>query len=214
MDRLRSSFNRLVRAKPVDLLVCVAGPRCSRGLTVISSLQIKNERYSRFALQPTDDGERHAEIKLCDDLAEAGDQPGGSPSFRPVLPHQNRRHLWCFVLGLLLFFIGRMIMRMKNVGCVQQARQTFLSRVVGPPGCVLGYVSQAKPQAALVSCEPGVSPTTGSPTTSPTAIPAADVPAEETELDWKDITQLLKEKLISEAFTKTLRYSGEHEHVC
>lgn len=83
-------------------------------------LQVKNERYSRFTLQPTEDGERHAEINLCEDGTEADDQAGGSPSFRPAPLHQNRLQLCFFVLGLLLIFaFGRIIVGMKNVACVQ-----------------------------------------------------------------------------------------------
>lgn len=52
--------------------------------------------------------------------------------------------------------------------------------------------------------------TTGNQTQAP---PAADIPVEEPTLNWKDIRRLLKEKLTSESFTKTLRYSQEHEHV-
>lgn len=62
----------------------------------------------------------------------------------------------------------------------------------------------------LVSCESGHGRTTGSQTQAP---PAADIPVEEPKLNWEDIRRLLKEKLTSESFTKTLRYSQEHEHV-
>ncbi|KAA8580562.1 hypothetical protein FQN60_013520 [Etheostoma spectabile] len=58
MDRVRSAFNSM----------------------------IKSERYSRFTLQPADDGETHVEVKLSDGATEAGDQAGGSPSFRPAPP--------------------------------------------------------------------------------------------------------------------------------
>lgn len=52
--------------------------------------------------------------------------------------------------------------------------------------------------------------TTGSPTW---ASVAADVAAKEADLNWKDVTQLLKEKLNTGSFTRTLRYSPEHRHV-
>lgn len=114
MDRLRSAFNRMVRAKTMELAGGGTGTQFSlRASTVFLLLQINNKSYSRFTLQPTEDGGRHAEINLCDDSAEADDQPGGSPSFRPVPLHQNRLHLCLFVLGLLLMFvIGRIIVWM------------------------------------------------------------------------------------------------------
>lgn len=83
-------------------------------------LQMKMEHYSRFTLQRPEDGERHAEINLCEDVAETDDQAGGSSTFRPVPLQQNRLRLCFFVLGLLLIFaIGRIVVRMKTVVCVQ-----------------------------------------------------------------------------------------------
>ncbi|XP_037312516.2 transferrin receptor 1b [Pungitius pungitius] len=74
MDRVRSAFNSMV----------------------------KSERYSRFTLQPAEDGERHAEVKLSDD---AEDSAGGSPSFRPP-PRLQRRSTVCYLaLGTLLIFV-------------------------------------------------------------------------------------------------------------
>lgn len=84
---------------------------------------------------------------------------------------------------------------------------------LAPPGCLIGYVSKGKPQTVLVSCESESVTMTGSPGSQPEASPAVVIPAEEAELKWTDITQLLKEKLTSGSFTKTLRYSEEHEHV-
>lgn len=111
MDNLRSAFNRMVRVKSMELVVGGTETHFSvRASTVVLLLQINNGRYSRFTLQPTEDGGRHAEVNLCDDSAEADYQPDGSPSFRPVPLHQNWLHLCLFVLGLLLMFvIGRII---------------------------------------------------------------------------------------------------------
>lgn len=110
MDNLRSAFNRMVRVKSIKLVVGGTETHFSvRASAVVLLLQINNGRYSRFTLQPTEDGGRHAQVNLSDDPAEADDQPDGSPSFRPVPLHQNWLHLWLFVLGLLLFVIGRII---------------------------------------------------------------------------------------------------------
>lgn len=62
---------------------------------------------------------------------------------------------------------------------------------------------------ALPSCE---SPSGMTTVSQPKMSPAADIPAEETELTWKDISQLLKHKLTSASFAKALRYSQEHGH--
>lgn len=149
MDNLRSAFNRM----------------------------INNGRYSRFTLQPTEDGGRHAQVNLSDDSAEADDQPDGSPSFRPVPLHQNWLHLCLFVLGLLLLFVI---------------------------GCLIGRASQGQSQTDLVSCESGPGMTTGSQTQAPPAADIPDIPVEEPKLNWEDIRRLLQEKLTSESFTKTL----------
>uniref|UniRef100_A0A672GD24 Transferrin receptor 1b n=1 Tax=Salarias fasciatus TaxID=181472 RepID=A0A672GD24_SALFA len=67
-------------------------------------VQIKSERYSRFTLQPTEDGERHAEVKLSDDATEA--EAGGSPTFRPAPARYSRRTVLYMVLGVLLIFLA------------------------------------------------------------------------------------------------------------
>ena len=77
------------------------------------SPQIKSERYSRFTLQPAEDGERHVEVKLSDGNAddttevttEVEGTAGGSPSFRPAPPRQSRRHIYYLALATLLIFV-------------------------------------------------------------------------------------------------------------
>lgn len=66
---------------------------------------MKSERYSRFTLQPAEDGERHVEVKLSDGATEAEDQAGGSPSFRPAPPRQKRSTVCYLALGILLIFV-------------------------------------------------------------------------------------------------------------
>ncbi|XP_069552525.1 transferrin receptor 1b [Brachyistius frenatus] len=148
MDRMRSAFNSVM----------------------------KSERYSRFTLQPAEDGEQHAEIKLSDD--GAGDaaelEAGGSPSFRPAPPRQSRRSVVYLALGTLLIFVI---------------------------GYLVGYVSHRKPRVSLVSCGATTQGTEG--TETPVA-PVAPVP-EEFHMDWKDISQILKQKLTSQAFELALR---------
>uniref|UniRef100_A0A1A8GA85 Transferrin receptor (p90, CD71) n=1 Tax=Nothobranchius korthausae TaxID=1143690 RepID=A0A1A8GA85_9TELE len=84
MDRIRSSFNSLMRS----------------------------ERYSRFTLQPVENGERHVEVKLSEDATDDGTEveAAGSTSFRPAPPRQNRRTVVFVVLGtLLIFMIGFLV---------------------------------------------------------------------------------------------------------
>uniref|UniRef100_A0A1A8PMU5 Transferrin receptor (p90, CD71) n=2 Tax=Nothobranchius rachovii TaxID=451742 RepID=A0A1A8PMU5_9TELE len=84
MDRIRSSFNSMMRS----------------------------ERYSRFTLQPVENGERHVEVKLSEDAIDDGTEveAAGSPSFRPAPPRQNRRTVVFVVLGtLLIFMIGFLV---------------------------------------------------------------------------------------------------------
>lgn len=153
MDRIRSAFNSV----------------------------IKNERYSRFTLQPAEDGERHVEVKLSDDATddatEAEGQAGGSMSFRPALPYQNRRHLCYLVLGTLLIFVT---------------------------GYLIGYVSHRKPQTTTptLNCDAGVELEAEKQQDGSQAVVA---PVSDPQLDWKDITKLLKQKLTSQAFEKVLK---------
>ncbi|KAM7369674.1 hypothetical protein PAMP_010978 [Pampus punctatissimus] len=145
MDRLRSAFNSV----------------------------IKSERYSRFTLQPDQDGERHVEVKLSDDTADDATEVGqaeGSPSFRPAPPRQSRRTLCCLALGILLIFII---------------------------GYLVGYVSHSKPRAVPVDC--GAKLEVKEPTAE------IDVQDPEVQLDWKDIIELLAQKLTAQTFDQTLR---------
>lgn len=74
----------------------------------------------------------------------------------------------------------------------------------GPPGFLIGFVSRPKPQAELVNGEAGDKPVMNNQTEKN---PPAVTPAPEVSLKWKDITQLLKQKLTSQAFEKTLGYA-------
>lgn len=146
MDRVRSAFNNMM----------------------------KSERYSRFTLQPAEDGESHVEVKLSDDATEAEDKAGGSPSFRPALPRQSRTTICYLALGTLLIFTI---------------------------GYVLGYLSQPETQVEQVNC--GTEP--GREENPQEVMPVVVAPAPDVQLDWEDITQLLEQKLTSQAFDKTLR---------
>ncbi|KAM6900582.1 transferrin receptor 1b [Xenentodon cancila] len=123
---------------------------------------VKGEGYSRFTLQPSDDGERHAEVKLCDDVTDdaAEMEAHDSPSFRPARLHQNRWIIASLLLGILLTFIF---------------------------GYMTGYIIHRKPHVEAASAA------------------AAAAPPPDAQLSWKDLTQLLTEKLTSEAFGQTLR---------
>lgn len=79
---------------------------------------------------------------------------------------------------------------------------------------MIAYISQDKHQGEPVSCEAETKVVTGTQTqvTSAPVTAAAAVP-EETELHWKDITQLLKQKLTSQSFKKTLRCFQQHQPV-
>ncbi|XP_051266910.1 transferrin receptor 1b [Dicentrarchus labrax] len=142
---------------------------------------IKTERYSRFTLQPAVDGERHVEVRLSDDATDdatdAEGQDGGSPSFRPAPPHQPRRNICYLVLGTLLIFVI---------------------------GYLVGYISHRKPRVELVNCskELDTETATGAATGTATAVVK---PAPAVQLAWKDITNLLTQKLTSQAFDQTLR---------
>ncbi|XP_070784193.1 transferrin receptor 1b [Enoplosus armatus] len=136
---------------------------------------IKSERYSRFTLQPAEDGERHVEVKLSDDATDdvTEAEAGGSPSFRPAPLHQSRHTVCYLALGTLLIFVT---------------------------GYLVGFISHRKPRVEPVNCgtELEVENQLG-------GTPVVVVPAPEVGLDWKDITQLLTQKLTSQAFEKTLR---------
>ncbi len=70
------------------------------------------------------------------------------------------------------------------------------------PGYMIGYISHRKPQVQPVNC--GTELTTEIPLKTTPAFVVASAP--EPQLEWKDITQLLDQKLTSQAFDRTLRY--------
>ncbi|XP_054478579.1 transferrin receptor 1b [Anoplopoma fimbria] len=147
MDRVRSAFNRMV----------------------------KSERYSRFTLQPAEDGERHIEVKLSEDATEVEDPSGGSPSFRPAPQRHSRTTICYLALGMLLIFVI---------------------------GYVLGYINHRETQVDQVNCH-GEPETDGHQVVTP-AVVAAVVQVQDTPMNWQDVTQLLSQKLTSQALGKTL----------
>ncbi|KAM9713192.1 transferrin receptor 1b [Menidia menidia] len=153
MDRLRSAFNGVM----------------------------KSERYSRFTLQPAEDGERHAEVKLSDVAAGDGGEleAPGSPSFRPAPRGRGRA-----TIGLLgaLFLVALLL------------------------GYMIGYISHRTPRPEPDGCVGGATDPKGPVTTTTvtTTTPGPAPPAPELQLDWKDVTRLLSEKLSGEAFEETL----------
>ncbi|XP_034070028.1 transferrin receptor 1b [Gymnodraco acuticeps] len=151
MERVRSAFNRM----------------------------IKSERYSRFTLQPSEDGERHVEVKLSDDATEAEDQAGGSPSFRPALPRQSRATICYLALGILLIF---------------------------SIGYLLGYLSHRDTQLQQENCatnpEMEIQKEAAAEEEAEAESAAAAVP--DAQMNWKQVTELLTQKLTSQAFDKSL----------
>uniref|UniRef100_A0A3Q1F2Y6 Transferrin receptor 1b n=1 Tax=Acanthochromis polyacanthus TaxID=80966 RepID=A0A3Q1F2Y6_9TELE len=142
---------------------------------------VKSERYSRFTLQPTEDGGRHAEVKLSDDATDdATDmEAGGSPTFRPAPLQRNRWTLFYIALVTVLVFVF---------------------------GFLIGFASHRPSQVEPVNCGTTTgmtTPTTGM-TTPKKETPPPAAPAQKVQLDWNDITQLLTMKLTSQTFEKTL----------
>ncbi|XP_006799285.1 transferrin receptor 1b [Neolamprologus brichardi] len=159
---------------------------------------VKSVRYSRFPLQPTENGESHLEVKLSEDGAEefTDVEAEGSPSFRPAPQNYSRHSIAFLLLGTLLIFIV---------------------------GYLVGYISHSKPKVESLNCSPvtqapvapvtqaPVAPVTQTPVAPVTQTPVAPVtqapvaqPAE-VEMDFKNISQLLARKMTREAFQKTLR---------
>ncbi|XP_070709410.1 transferrin receptor 1b [Pempheris klunzingeri] len=139
---------------------------------------IKSERYSRFTLQPTEDGERHVEVKLSDDATDDTAENEGSPSFRPAPPHQSRRNICYLVLGTLLIFVT---------------------------GYVIGYISYSKPRAKSNIEQEMENQPQGTPAAVVPDVVVPDVVVPEVQMYWRDVTKLLAQKLTSRAFDKTLR---------
>lgn len=74
-------------------------------------LQVRSVRYSRFPLQPTENGERHLEVKLSEDGTEefTDVEAEGSPSFRPAPQNYSRCSIAFLLLGtLLILIVGRL----------------------------------------------------------------------------------------------------------
>uniref|UniRef100_A0AAX7SNQ1 Transferrin receptor 1b n=1 Tax=Astatotilapia calliptera TaxID=8154 RepID=A0AAX7SNQ1_ASTCA len=92
-------------------------------------LQVRSVRYSRFPLQPTENGERHLEVKLSEDGTEefTDVEAEGSPSFRPAPQNYSRCSIAFLLLGTLLILIV---------------------------GYLVGYISHSKPKVELLNCSP------------------------------------------------------------
>uniref|UniRef100_A0A3B4EWN2 Transferrin receptor protein 1-like n=1 Tax=Pundamilia nyererei TaxID=303518 RepID=A0A3B4EWN2_9CICH len=92
-------------------------------------LQVRSVRYSRFPLQPTENGERHLEVKLSEDGTEefTDVEAEGSPSFRPAPQNYSRCSIAFLLLGTLLILII---------------------------GYLVGYISHSKPKVELLNCSP------------------------------------------------------------
>ncbi|KAM4544207.1 transferrin receptor 1b [Fundulus diaphanus] len=153
MDRIRSAFHSLM----------------------------KSERYSRFTLQPSENGERHAEVNLSDYAVDDGAEAPGSPSFRPEPPRHSRRTVVVMVLGVLMLFLGGYL-----VGALVHHKPKQVE-----PDCGQRMTSEAATAA-------GGATAAGKPS------PGQAVPPPEASLSWKDLTQLLTGKLSSEVLSKAL----------
>ncbi|KAM4718666.1 transferrin receptor 1b [Anableps anableps] len=132
----------------------------------------KSERYSKFTLQPSENGEKHAEVNLSDYGPDDGAEAPGSPRFRPAPPRRNRQTIAFIILGTLLVFIG---------------------------GYLVGFISHHKPKVAS-DCGQRNGTDAVKPSSSMPPVPPPEV-----SMSWKDVSQLLMDKLSSEAFTKTLK---------
>ncbi|XP_026035953.1 transferrin receptor 1b [Astatotilapia calliptera] len=90
---------------------------------------VRSVRYSRFPLQPTENGERHLEVKLSEDGTEefTDVEAEGSPSFRPAPQNYSRCSIAFLLLGTLLILIV---------------------------GYLVGYISHSKPKVELLNCSP------------------------------------------------------------
>lgn len=137
---------------------------------------IKSERYSRFTLQPTEDGERHAEVKLSDDATEA--EAGGSPTFRPAPMRHSRRTVLYGALGVVLIFLI---------------------------GFLVGLISHSKTRVESVNCAASSQATKSNQSqTTMESGPQAPV-APKAPMDWSTITTILTARLSSTAFDQTLK---------
>ncbi|KAI3354879.1 hypothetical protein L3Q82_004677 [Scortum barcoo] len=179
--RLYKANCRFLVREMNNLNLCMSTPKINNNDSNDGSSQMKKERYSRFTLQPAEDEERHVEVKLSDDATdastEAEGQPGGSPSFRPAPLQQSRRNVCYSALAILLIFVI---------------------------GYLVGFISHRKPQAPKDNCLMLPKMEDQQEETPAVAAPAP-APAPAAQLDWKDITELLSQKLTSQACERTLR---------
>ncbi|XP_008394689.1 transferrin receptor 1b [Poecilia reticulata] len=118
MDKIRSQFQRMMNS----------------------------ERYSRFTLQPSENGERHAEVNLSDYAADgdtAAEAPG-SPSFRPAPLHHSRRTVAFVILGTLMVFLGGYL-----VGFISHHKPKVESDCGPSPSDKIGGMDPGKPSPTL-----------------------------------------------------------------
>lgn len=158
--------------------------------STINSLR-NSERYSRFTLQTEQDGERRVEVKLTEDDAD-GDAEAHSGGSPTFRP------------------APRALSR-KNI--CYMVLTTLLVFIIG---YMVGYLCHRKPRE-VAKCEPNIVYTENKDAADSAAFISHE---SEMQLNWGDITKLLKQKLTSQAFTKTLsdydratRLAGGYEDV-
>lgn len=82
--------------------------------------------------------------------------------------------------------------------------QFYCLCIVSSPGYLIGYVSHRKPQTTTLNCDAGVELEAQNQQDATQAVVA---PVSDPQLNWKDVTKLLKQKLTSQGFEKILRYA-------
>jgi len=100
----------------------------------------------------------------------------------------------------------------RNPSCSGCGRLSPSVCPLRPSGYVLGYISHREKAVEAANCgHSAVTPDDYSP--------EEDSPEADAQMDWDDVTQLLKQKLTSQAFDKTLRcavhtHTHTHTPVC
>ncbi|XP_075996480.1 transferrin receptor protein 1-like [Genypterus blacodes] len=139
---------------------------------------VNSERYSRFTLQPEDGGGTHMEVTLSDDPVDhAEDQDQDQDQVR------------------VRSGPGSLSSPPQH-----RSRQTLCFMALGillifTIGYSVGYVSHRKPEGRKEEAE----------VQADAPPPPPPPPAPEAQMDWKDVSKLLSQKLTSRAFEETLR---------
>lgn len=206
MDGIRSAFDRAVSDSYVKI------PFARQQICVVTGVSLPLQAHwcsGRFTQRPAAFATRLDEFSLTDDSGEDADRPEGFHRWQS--PDRSRCKILLLLLGLLLMFV---------IGTHCKPPEFFfffLSSMVPThrtpvfslsPGFLVGEASHRQPQDKPKDSKGGGTHQADTEDGVPELRPAPN-----TQLYWNNISQIVKQKLNSQAFDETLPYVKKSSQV-